>query len=320
LWTDYPEITSELLLVDEYIRNNVFSRNRLLNEVVGSLVEAGGKRLRPALVILSSKYGDYVREKAIPTASAIEILHTATLVHDDIVDRAKLRRGRTTVSEKYGFDMAVYTGDFLFTKSVLMLSRNIPMEKLDIVAKGIKTICEGEVDQFQDRFNIDTSIVTYLKRITRKTAVLFGAACAIGANIAGCPETVIKSLAKFGLYYGMAFQIRDDINDFVSNQVISGKPVSNDVSKGVVTLPLIHVLRSLKGARSIIEPILEKKDAMSPDEIMEVVGLVKENRGIEYSGKVLEKYIDRGLKSLNTLPGSQYKNIMEELISSLMLQ
>lgn len=319
MWTKHPEISNELLLVDEYIKNNISSRNKLLTEVVDGLVEAGGKRMRPALAILAAKFGNYKRKKLIPTASAIEILHTATLVHDDIIDRAELRRGRVTVSEKYGFDMAVYTGDFLFTKAVMMLSINLPAKKLDIVAKAIKTICEGEVDQFEDRYNIDTGIVTYLKRITRKTAVLFSAACALGADMAGCPEKTIKSLARFGLYYGIAFQIRDDIYDFTSDRNTSGKPVYEDVLKGVVTLPLIHVLRSVKGMKDVIRPIMRKKDKMSQDDILKIVSLVREHGGIEYSVEMLRKYIGRGLDALSALPDTRYKDILKELIESLML-
>lgn len=319
MWVRYPEISEELILIENYIRKNTLSRNNLLSEIVGDLVESGGKRLRPALVVLCAKFGEYNREKVIPVAGSIEILHTATLVHDDIVDRSKIRRGKVTVSEKYGLDMAVYTGDFLFTKAVIMLSRHLPGDKTDMIAKGIKSICEGEVDQFIDRFNVDTSVMSYLKRINRKTAILFTAACALGASVSQCPDQITRMLARFGFCFGMAFQIRDDLNDFALNGNTLGKPVGNDISKGIITLPVIHVLRSDEKARKLITTVLKRRETLSMNEVIEIAALVKDRGGIEYSRKMLDTYIKRGIKSLDGLPDNICRQAMEDLIKGLSL-
>ncbi len=317
LWSRYPEIANEMQLVEKTIIENVYSKNSLLNSITRELVNSGGKRLRPAFVILSAKFGEYDEKKAIKLAGAIEILHTATLVHDDIIDRSKLRRGIQTVSEKYGIDMAIYTGDFLFTKAIMLLSDSIPLDNLEILARGIKTICEGEVSQFQDKFNLDVSILSYIKRISRKTAVMFSAACALGADISKCSEDVKKNLMRFGLYYGIAFQIRDDLNNMISNVGTSGKPVGSDFMEGVITLPVIYALRQNKDARGILEKFIGKKGKMTLDDIKIVTDIVKESGGIDRSVKLLKKYVDRGINVLKAVPDNVYKDIFYDLISSL---
>lgn len=319
MWGRYPEILDELNLVEDYIKKSVCSRNKLITEITGGLVEAGGKRLRPAFVVLSSKFGNCDGKKVISIAGALEILHTATLVHDDIVDRAKLRRGKATVSEKYGMDMAVYTGDFLFTKAVLALSEGVEASRLDTVAKAVKTICEGEVDQFQSRYDIDITILSYLKRISRKTAVLFGAACNLGAGTAECPPDIVRDLTRFGFCYGMAFQIRDDLNDFLLDEKTSGKPTINDIAKGIVTLPVIYALNRDSKIRSIFRTLAENKEGLSAGDIEIISDLVKNSGGIDASKKMLEKYIERGMKLLERLPDIKYRAILIELITLLKL-
>jgi len=317
LWSKYPEIAGELKLVEDCIRKNSCSRNKLLLEVTRDLIEAGGKRIRPGFAIISSKFGDYDREKVIHLAGALEILHTATLVHDDIIDRSKLRRGKVTVSEKYGADMAVYTGDFLLTKAVLMLSRNMPVEKLEKIAKAIKSICEGEVDQYQDMYQINISVMTYLKRISRKTAILFGAACGLGAEISGCPADIVRNLAHFGINYGMAFQIKDDLNDYLSDVEKSGKPVGNDIIKGTVTLPLIYALNKSEEVRKLVSKLFENRGKVSAKEMSNINMLIRDCGGMEYSRKILRKYIKKGIKNLRKLPDNEYRSIFEELINKL---
>jgi heptaprenyl diphosphate synthase len=317
LWSKYPDVARELEKVENYIKNSMRSRNKLLTNVSRELIESGGKRLRPAFVILSSKFGNYDSKKIVSAAAALEILHTATLVHDDIIDRSKLRRGKVTVSEKYGADMAVYTGDFLFTKSVLMLSKDIPVDKLEQVAGALKTICEGEVDQYQDRFNIDVSVLSYIKRIRRKTAVLFAAACSLGADLAECTRDIVRGLARFGLSYGMAFQIRDDLNDFLSDPSITGKPVGNDISKGVITLPVIYTLKKNRAFNSKLSEFIDRDGKMTVGDFQEIIHMVKDAGGIEYSVELLKKYINKGLTLLENLPDNQSRAILSHMVKKL---
>jgi heptaprenyl diphosphate synthase len=317
LWLKYPEIAGELKLVEECIKKNSCSRNKLLLEVTRDLIEAGGKRIRPGFAVISSKFGKYDRQKVIHLAGALEILHTATLVHDDIIDRSQLRRGKVTVSAKYGADIAVYTGDFLLTKAVLMLSRNIPVEKLEKIAKAIKSICEGEVDQFQDMYKINITVMTYLKRINRKTAILFGAACGLGAEISDCSADIVRNLTQFGINYGMAFQIKDDLNDYLSDVEESGKPVGNDIIKGTVTLPLIYALNKSQEVRKLVSKLFEDRGKITTEDMSKINALIRDCGGMDYSRKVLRKYIKRGIKNLRKLPDNKYRSILEELINKL---
>lgn len=313
----YPEILVELEKVEKYLIENSSSKNRLLSEITKELAASGGKRLRPSFVILSAKFGEYASDKVIPLAAAIEILHMATLVHDDVVDKASMRRGKPTVSEKYGIDMAVYTGDFLFTKAVLMLSNNVSTDKLEYIARAVKTICEGEVDQLCERFDTNISFRSYLKRISKKTAVLFGASCVLGADSAGCPQELSKKLARFGFYFGIAFQIRDDMLDFLSNADIAGKPVGNDILRGIFTLPVIYAMSRNSSLKEIF--LNQPEEGYNPGsaDIESLYRLVMESGGIDSSGKMLDAYIARALKVLENFPDNEYKIIFKELVSGL---
>jgi len=317
LWTKCPDVLEELRRVEEYIKKNISSKNELLSTIVTDLVDAGGKRIRPAFVIISSKFGRYNRKKTVPAAGALEILHTATLVHDDIIDRSKMRRGKLTVAEEYGNDIALYTGDFLFTKAVLMLSKGISAEKLEIIAKTIKAICEGEVYQFNDRFNVDSTVFSYLKRISRKTAILFASACLLGAYTGKCSRNVEKSLAKYGFYYGMAFQIRDDLYDYIADPERVGKPVGGDIAKGIVTIPAIYAMRNNPAFKEIVSRFFAKKAILADDEVDVIISGVKKNGGIDDAKMMLNTYIERGMRELMKLPSNNYRKLLEELLLSL---
>ncbi len=317
MWSKYPEINQELGVIEDYIKKNTKARNKLLNEIVSELIEAGGKRLRPAFVVISAKFGKYERKKVVKMAAALEILHTATLVHDDIIDRAKLRRGRATVSGKYGLDMAVYTGDFLFSKAVMAISRGIPVERLGDVAKAVKTICEGEVDQYRQKNDINTSVMTYLKRAGRKTAVLFAASCGMGAYFSRCPVNMSRVMAKFGYYYGMAFQMKDDLNDFLSDENSIGKPVGKDILEGIITLPVIYAVNSSSVVKSEVSNFIVNRDERSIEDLKKVLDIIRESGGIDSAKMLLRKYIEKGIKTLDKLPDNEYRDIFRELITGL---
>jgi len=315
-WDRFPQLADKLEKVELIIKDAVKSRNSLLNKTACELIDSGGKRLRPALVLLSGSFGKYNEEKLIKCAGAIEVLHTATLVHDDIIDKSTLRRGRITVSAQYGVDMAVYTGDFLFTKAILMLAGTLPADKLDILAKGIKTICEGEVDQYISKYTLNTSVVNYLKRIERKTSVLFAAACVLGGYCAECDDATLNKLGKVGSFFGTAFQIKDDINDFSESEKASGKPVFKDLKEGLVTLPALYAIRNNKTVKIAIEEFFGSEGTTELDADT-ICNLIKENGGVRDSYELLLKYTGKAKKVLSTLPDNQSKEILLSMINSL---
>lgn len=316
-WAQFPEVNNKLNRVDDIIRASLKSHNNLLQNVSLELLNSGGKRLRPALTILSAEFGNYEEEKLLLAAGAIEVLHTATLVHDDIIDNSQLRRGRVTVNNQYGVDMAVYTGDFLFTKAIFMLSKAVSAERLDMIAQGIKSICEGEVDQYQSKFTTNVTVLSYLKRVNRKTAILFSASCALGANCGNCDDNTTKKLAKVGAYFGAAFQIKDDINDYMDSEETSGKPVLKDLKEGLITLPVIFALKKDDNLKELISNMFGNRQNISISDALEVSKLVRSCGGVEDAKKLMEKYLKRAEAILDSLPDINSKYILRELLLNI---
>lgn len=170
------------------------------------------------MVLLASRFGKYDEERLIPLASSVEIMHMATLVHDDIIDEAEFRRGRSTIQSRWGNDIAVFTGDFLFTRAFSIVTQKTSHENMHQLSKAIRAVCEGEIDQFESRYQHEVSLRQYLKRISRKTAMLFALSCHVGAAEAQCKPKLIRHLRQLGHDFGMAFQITDDLLDFNGKQ------------------------------------------------------------------------------------------------------
>ena len=316
LWEAYPEIHEELIKVENYMKKAVPSRKKILTEISLELIESGGKRLRPAFVILGAKCGKYDPEKIIPLGAAIELLHTATLVHDDIIDDSQLRRGKTTVQAKYGRDMAVYTGDYLFTKAFMILSDKTSFEHLNRIAQGVKAICEGEIDQYEIKYNTNVTVTDYLKRIYRKTAVLFVMSILVGAYEGKCKRKTLNALGKFAAYFGMAFQIRDDLLDYTSTEKIEGKPIGNDIKQRIYTLPLLFALQD-NNVNQEIKELLSKKEHIEKEEIDRVIDLVKETNALKETKALKDKFICKAYDALDNLSDGTYKDITKGLLQLL---
>ncbi|MFS8500520.1 MAG: polyprenyl synthetase family protein [Caldicoprobacter sp.] len=307
-------IGDDLKKVDEQIKAFLLSKQKVLEVALRELLEAGGKRLRPALVLLSGKFGKYDDKKLIPLAAAVEILHMATLVHDDIIDDSKMRRGRPTVQSRWGKDIAVFTGDFLFAKTFLLLAHSTTVENMRSLSKVVKAICEGEIAQYQSRYDKGVTVRQYLKRIGRKTALLFALSCYIGAHESQCSSKVLRCLREFGFNFGMAFQITDDLLDFTGDAAKTGKPVGSDFIQGVYTLPLIYAINSSYG-EEVIE-ILEK-ESYDAEDVKRVIELVHASGGIEYSRNMAKSYLDRARAFIEGLTPIPAKAALENLLDGL---
>ncbi len=310
----YLQIENDLKLVEEHIQKAVKSRTHFLKDTTDRILKSGGKRLRPSLTLICAGFGEYDKVKAVPAASAIEILHTATLVHDDIIDSSKTRRGIPTVASEHGIELAVYTGDFLFTKAVMELSESIPHERLRMVASAVKSICEGEVDQFFSRFDTNISVSSYLKRVLRKTSLLFAAACMCGAYSCGCSEELSRKLGRYGMNFGAAFQIKDDLNDFILCEKASGKTVMNDINKGDITLPAIYAMRHNKRIKTLYEQLKGDLTEHESQQIaIEIKNCVCKTKGIEQASLLLRKYTQKCKDIAEKLPEHGPKEILREL-------
>ncbi|MDI6601177.1 MAG: polyprenyl synthetase family protein [Thermoanaerobacteraceae bacterium] len=311
LWDNYPVIKEEMDIFEGVLRKFLSSKNELINSALGSLASAGGKRLRPAMAIASAHFGEYNMDEIMRVASSIEILHMATLIHDDIIDEAKTRRGLETIHQQHGINIAIFAGDYLFSKSFSILSLEGNRNLLTHIASVVKLVCEGEIEQYRSRFSLDMTIYRYLRRIRSKTALLFMLSCELGASVSHCSRDVINQLKRFGLFLGMAFQIKDDILDYIGDEATVGKPVGNDLKDGIYTLPLIYALSNDNDGR--LSGLLENQ----PYDVERIINLVIKYGGIEYAERLLDRYTDKAKAKLDKLPHSEFRDFFFDLTDDL---
>jgi heptaprenyl diphosphate synthase len=282
-----------------------------MSAAMNHIVRAGGKRLRPALVILSAKLGEADPDHIYNTAMGIEFIHTATLVHDDLIDDAETRRGMATIHALLGVNPAIIVGDYYFAKGA-NLTAAIGMPIIDvIISRAVMTICMGELLQLTSKRDYDQSVDDYYRKIERKTAALLSASCHCGGIVARLDETRALALERFGHHLGMAFQIADDVLDYVATEEQIGKPVGADLRQGTITLPLMYALKD-----AAVEPRLRAllaHEPMSEPDYDEVVRLVRESPAIERAEKHAHEFADRARAELAVFPQSQPRAVLEKV-------
>jgi octaprenyl-diphosphate synthase len=307
----YTVVANDFTAVDQLIIGSLSSRVPLVEEISGYLIEAGGKRLRPLLVLLAANACNYKASKHINLAAIIEFLHTAMLLHDDVVDESDLRRGRKTVNAAWGNPASVLVGDFLHSRAFEMMVEIGNMRVMEILSRATNTIAEGEVQQLGNIRNPDTTEANYLQVIARKTAMLFEAASHSGAVLANASEAEEKALQGYGLHLGLAFQLIDDILDYEGTTADLGKNVGDDFAEGKVTLPLIIAMRNGDdGQRAFI------RDAILSDDISEMaqlLSIVKATGGLQYTSDMARAEVDKAINCLASLPSSKYTQAMQNL-------
>jgi heptaprenyl diphosphate synthase len=245
---------------------------------MADLVAAGGKRIRPALVLLAAKCGRYDVRKLTPAAIAAELTHAATLVHDDVIDRAQVRRGRPTVAAQLGDEPAIVVGDFYFAKAYEQAASTDSPEVVAILARAVMEICAGEIRQQAIRHRYDTDVEEYMRRIEAKTATLLAACCDIGALLGGVDGPKRAALRAYGRLLGLAFQIADDVLDYEGNEHEIGKPIGHDIAEGFATLPLMLAMEDAPIAGKLGR-ILRSGQQLGAAEAQQVVDLVRASRG-----------------------------------------
>lgn len=315
-WNEYPVMKSDLEEVTKIMKKSIKCREKLVENAILELINSGGKLLRPAFLIIAARFGDFKEEEIYPLAAVLEMLHMATLVHDDIIDNSELRRGTETIQAKYGKGYAVYIGDFLFTRCFKILSEHSTLKGINVDSNVMSRICMGEIEQFSSKYNKKVSVRRYLKRISSKTAELFSLSFYSGAVGSGCDDKLCKRLSNIGHNIGMAFQIIDDILDYTGNETALGKSVGNDIKQGIYTLPLIYVLEK-KNQR--LSEILDK-DSLDESDLREINGIVRDSSGIEKARELAEKYTNRAFKLINTLPEGENKNMLLRTTEKLLVR
>ncbi len=294
------EIKTELDYVENELKKYSFSSDTILGESSGHLLRAGGKRLRPAFVILAAKFFNYYTERIAPLAVAIELIHMASLVHDDVIDGSPTRRGIPTVSAKWGEPIALFTGDYLLAQALIIVARHTNEEIARILAKVSLQMCESEIEQIETAGKIDQGLRIYLRRIKRKTALLFSTCCFTGALAGEAPSALARCLKRYGYYLGMAFQITDDVLDFEGSEKVFGKPVGSDLRQGIITLPVYYTLRNREtGCR--LANILAKEEKQESD-WEEAMSLVRSSGSLNLARNCCNRYLEKARRELLALP------------------
>jgi len=303
-------LAAELEQVERKLRQAARVEYEPLARIVEELIASGGKRLRPALVILASSFYPADREKVTSVAAAVELLHTATLVHDDMIDNSLVRRGHPTLNATLSSTATVLTGDFLFARSSVLAAESQNVRVMSIFAETLATICNGELRQvFSDRYR-RPSRAEYEYRIYAKTASLFAAATEAGAVLSGAPEEQVQALRRYGQGLGMAFQIMDDVLDFIGDEVTMGKPAGNDLRQGIVTLPVINYLEE-HPHNPVIARVLEGDN--SPEAVHQAVDQICHSQAISQALGEAQRFVEHSLEALALLPPTRYRELMEEL-------
>ena len=307
----FQPVKTDLNQLNAMVIENLDSRVPLVKEIADYLVDSGGKRLRPLLTLLTARLFGYKGDDHIKLATVIEFLHTAMLLHDDVVDESDLRRGKKTANVKWGNAPSVLVGDFLHSRAFELMVEVGNMEVLSVLSRATNVISEGEVQQLCHIKNPETTENQYMEIITRKTATLFQAAAQSGAIIAGAEKREIDSIGNYALHLGIAFQLTDDNLDYFGHSDALGKNVGDDFAEGKVTLPVIAAIRNgnIEQA-SLIERAVLKGGAENLDIVLE---LVKQAGGLDYTQKVAVKEKCKALSCLSAMPKSPCIDALKEL-------
>ncbi len=302
---------SEAQAIDQLILEELSSDVILINQLGHYIINSGGKRLRPMLLLLTAKALDYDEDKHLLLAAVIEFIHTATLLHDDVVDESDLRRGKESANAVWGNAASVLVGDYLYSSAFEMMVRTNNMRVMEILSKTTTAIAEGEVLQLLNCNNPATTEEKYLEVISRKTAILFSAATRLGAVISGATPEIEQSLADYGQHLGMAFQLIDDALDYTSSKDELGKNLGDDLAEGKPTLPLIYAIE--KGTKEQATVVIEAIKTGSRDSFNAVYEIVKATNAISYTELRAEEEAQKAIDAISTLPDSEYKNALELL-------
>ena len=308
LSTILSPIKSELLAVNEVIRASLHSEVPLVNQVAGHIIQGGGKRLRPSTLLLVGGLFGPVRKEHHELAAVIEFIHTATLLHDDVVDQSTKRRNHKTANTIFGNAASVLVGDFIYSRAFQMMVKINHMKVMEVLANTTNTIAEGEVLQLLNIHNASINDEDYLKVVYYKTAKLFESAAELGAIIGGADDNDIKVLAQFGKHMGIAFQLIDDVLDLSGNPEEIGKNLGDDLAEGKPTLPLLYAMK--KGSdeqKNIIRAAIENGGLT---ELESVLNAVKETKALEYVRELAKEEIEKGEKLIQHITSSVYKDAL----------
>jgi octaprenyl-diphosphate synthase len=303
---------NDMAAVNDLIYSQINSDVALINQLGVYIVNAGGKRMRPMLTVLAARAFDYEGDEHITIAAIIEFIHTATLLHDDVVDESNMRRGRETANALFGNSASVLVGDFLYTRSFQMMTKLGNMKIMDILSDATNIVAEGEVLQLMNCNDPDTTEESYFEVIYCKTAKLFEAATRLAAVIAGQDKVIEKAMQEYGKYLGTAFQLVDDIMDYTADAKAMGKNIGDDLAEGKPTLPLLYAMQHGNEQQTkLIRDAIEHCNGMN--HLDEILAAMKETGSLVYTQKKAELEADKAIEALDVLPESEHKQALISL-------
>ncbi|NLN19127.1 MAG: polyprenyl synthetase family protein [Firmicutes bacterium] len=305
-----PGMGEAVGFVEQRLRSALLDATSEAKEIFFHLLDGGGKRIRPVLTLLSASLFTQDVSEVVPVAAAMELIHMATLVHDDVIDVADTRRGRATINYVWGNQQAVLAGDALLARALCLLAEVGLLEVVRIVSRMIHGMCEGELTQNANLGNLAQTEAEYFERIEKKTALFFSVCCQAGALVARGPSEDVEAMGEYGRLLGLAFQVIDDVLDFTADAEVLGKPVGSDFVSGVITLPVIHILRQSK-AQAELSLCLASRSSVK-EAIPQVLEIVREYGGVDYSLQVAQTLVSRAKERL---PKSGNGDIRKALIS-----
>jgi len=308
--TIYELIQEDLVKVEERLRSACKVDFPQLSELLDYSLKSSGKRIRPALTLLSGKFYDYNLDYLLPMATAVEIMHTATLVHDDAIDKSLVRRGRPTINKLWNEEKAVLLGDYLFAEAGALTATTQNLRVIKLFADTLKTISSGELNQAFNAFNLEQSRSQYFQRLAKKTASLFSMATESGAALSQAPEESIQVLIEYGHNLGIAFQTVDDILDFTGTEEELGKPIGSDLAQGTLTLPAILVLEHYPEDNPVKRLFSNRNEQ---DHIKQAIELVRNSPIIEECYQVASDYCAKACHNLKLLPDNASRQSLVDI-------
>ena len=306
----YADFRKDLNYIEKELERSVESASPIIRQASLHLLRAGGKRIRPIFVILASEFGQYSLEDVSKVAVALELIHMGSLVHDDVIDDSDMRRGLQTVKARWDNRIAMYTGDYIFSRALATIGEIENPAVHQLLAKTMLEICEGEIIQIEHQRVVDQTVRDYLRRIKRKTALLLSSSCELGALVSGADASIVRRLRRFGYFAGMSFQITDDILDITSTDEELGKPAGSDLLNGHLTLPTLYIKDD-----PVFRPYMERAfdGTLTELERGEMISFIRESDAIEKAEAVSDLYLQKALAEISSLPDGVAKKGFKQI-------
>jgi len=313
----YRKMRSDIAEIENVMEETIRSEHAILTEASMHLLKAGGKRIRPIFVLLSGKFGNGHRDRLIQVAASLELIHMASLVHDDVIDDARTRRGQPTVKSKWDNRVAMYTGDYLFAKALHLITK-IPNPRIhQILSRALVQMTIGEIEQIRLFFEPSQTIRDYLLRIRRKTALLIAVSCQLGALAAGADHRSSNMLYRYGYNVGMAFQITDDLLDINGTEKQLGKPPGSDVRQGNITLPVILALKEKHLQRDLLNELQKIQESDGAEDTSRFIDIVRSSQGVQKAEMIAKQYVDKAVNAIQPLRWSQAHHDLTEIAAQI---